>query len=694
MRLSFRITPAACSVLFAALLVPGAFSQGSLTIGNTSFLPGSAGQQYAVQLTATGGTPPYTWSATGQLPPGVLLLSSGVITGTPSTSGTFTFTVTVRDSGGATASKQVSITIGGTIASQITISNTTLPSGTVGQVYSQQLSATGGVIPYQWTAGQGLPSFLSLLSSGVLSGTPTSAGTFSFSVQVTDSANRSGAGQIQLTIQPANLSITTVSPLFVGTVGTAYAQPFSASGGTPPYTWSIVSGNPDGLTLDPASGNLAGTPQSAGPFAFTVQVTDSKGATAIGQFSIVVNTPTLSILVGGSLAAGAVGAPYNQKLPLQATGGTPPYTWSITSAPVPGLTFNPSTLVLSGTPTTAGAFSLTVQVADTANATASRNLSLTIAAAGLTITTPRALPDGVLNNSYSQQLSASGGQPPYRWAATGLPAGLTINTSTGLISGTATAAGPFGIAITVSDSALANYSDRFTINITLPQPPAITLSGLPSTVSPAQQYNLQISLATPYPAPITGQAIITFSPDSGPTDRTIQFSGGGTTANFAIATGSTTLNTPLAIQTGSVSGTLTVSLVLQAGGIDITPSPAPSLTAQLPKAAPVIRSVQVTRSNNTVNVIVTGYSTAREVTQAVFKFNAASGQTLQSTASSITVDVTNLFGTWFLDPANSQFGSVFIFTQPFTIQGDPNAVLPVSVTLTNRVGSTTGNISQ
>ena len=151
--------------------------------------------------------------------------------------------------------------------------------------------------------------------------------------------------------------------------------------------------------------------------------------------------------------------------------------------------------------------------------------------------------------------------------------------------------------------------------------------------------------------------------------------------------GSTAPDGPLAIQTGTVSGTITVSLRLQAGGIDITPSPAPLVSTQVLRAAPVIRSVQVNRNGTTLNLVLTGYSAAREATQAVFSFNAASGQSLQSAASSITVDVSTLFGNWFVDPANSKFGSVFIYTQPFTIQGDINSVIPISVTLTNRLGS-------
>jgi hypothetical protein len=102
--------------------------------------------------------------------------------------------------------------------------------------------------------------------------------------------------------------------------------------------------------------------------------------------------------------------------------------------------------------------------------------------------------------------------------------------------------------------------------------------------------------------------------------------------------------------------------------------------------------VQVNRTGNTINVVVSGYSTAREVTQARFGFTAASGQTLAPSAASITIDANSLFGNWFLDPANSQFGSVFTFTQPFTIQGDASAVIPATVTLTNRIGSADATI--
>ena len=87
------------------------------------------------------------------------------------------------------------------------------------------------------------------------------------------------------------------------------------------------------------------------------------------------------------------------------------------------------------------------------------------------------VPDGTLNQSYLASLAAAGGQPPYRWSATGLPGGITINAVTGQIGGTPTAAGNFGVAITVSDSALANVSDRFTLNINLPSAPGASVEG-------------------------------------------------------------------------------------------------------------------------------------------------------------------------------------------------------------------------
>lgn len=674
----------ACQVAALSFAFAGSASAQGPAIVTSSLPQGSVGAVYQAGFAVSGGTSPYRWTSTGSVPPGLTVFTSGIIAGVPTAAGSFTFNLVVTDANSLSASKSFTVVITGPVLSITTTSP--LPNGSVGQAYSQTLVASNGTPPYQWTAGSGVPPGLTLNpSTGAITGTPTTVGNYSFQVSVTDSANNAASANFALAIGVPSLTVTTISPLFNGTVGVAYNQTLTASGGTQPYQWSVTSGSAGGLTLDPNSGVLQGTPQTAGTFMFTVQVSDSAGNTATQQFSLTVNTPTLTIVASGSLPPGAVGVSYSQKLPLAASGGTPPYTWALTPT-IPGLTFDPVNVALNGTPTSPGSFPLTVTVTDSAGLTAnSKSLTLAIAPATLGIATSRQLPDASLSLPYNQAIAASGGTPPYTWSAAGLPAGLSINASSGVISGVPTVAGSFGIAITVSDSALAHYSDRFTMNVNQPALPSVTFTGLSGSVAPISQFPLQIAIASPYISDISGQAIISFTPNSGPGDGTIQFSTGGTTASFTISAGSLSAP-PLLMQTGTVAGVIVVSLRFSAGGIDITPNPAPSVTAQIAPAAPVIKDVQVTRTSNSIAIAVTGYSTALEVTQATYTFSAAAGQSLQSAASSISVDVTSLFSGWFQSSNSAQFGSQFVYTQPFNIAGDPTQVIVGTVTLTNRVG--------
>ena len=693
------------SLLFAAALN----GQTPLAISNTGFPPGAAGSAYSLVLAARGGTPPYTWSITG-LPTGLNFNSSGLIFGTPTTGGRYQITVTVADSRNATVSQPFTLVISGPAAPGLAIATTSLGVATVGQNYTQTVTATGGTSPYTWSLISGsAPGLTFTPASASFSGIPTASGTYQFALQVTDTSQATATANLTLIVNPAALQITTVGPLFNGTAGTAYTPvTFAAQGGKQPYTWSILSGNIDGLTLSSA-GTLSGIPQTAGTFAFVVQVADSgtPSATTSQSFSIVVNPPSL-VITATTFPAGAVGVQYSQTSPVAvASGGTPPYTWSLISGAAPGLTFVPASVSLSGTPTAPGTFTLQLQVSDSAGLTASKSFNVTIAPAALNITTPLQLPNATLNTPYSQQLAAAGGSPPYTWSANGLPKGLTIDSATGLLSGTPTAAGSFPIiVITVRDNALTTAQNNFSLFVNLPAAPSFTISGLPATAGPTAQFPLQVTLDAPFAAPITGQLIIGFQAGTGLGDSTIQFSTGGKSANFNIPAGSTSATfvdangiavPQLQIQTGTVSGSISVSLAnINAAGVDITPAPAPAIATQIAAAAPVITNVLVTSDGSggcpkgQICIQVTGYATNREVTQATFTFSAAAGQTLQPSAASLTVDVGSLFTTWF---AASAIGSQFIFNQPFTVQGSPAAVIPTGVTLTNRVGTTTANIS-
>jgi len=251
-----------------------------LAISTTTLPAGQTGALYSQTLAATGGTTPYSWSViSGSLPAGLsLTAATGAISGTPSASGTVSFTVRVSDSQStpATATAALSISVN-PLALSITTSS--LPGGQVGVAYSQTVAATGGVTPYAWSIASGsLPAGLSLdASTGGISGTPTAYGLAGFTAQVVDGGAPAQTAMQALTINvvPTTLTITTTS-LPAAPLGVAYNRTVTAAGGATPYAWSISSGGlPTGLSLNASTGTISGTPSAGGTFDFTAMVTDS-----------------------------------------------------------------------------------------------------------------------------------------------------------------------------------------------------------------------------------------------------------------------------------------------------------------------------------------------------------------------------------------------------------------------------------
>jgi hypothetical protein len=179
-------------------------ASASLQITTTQLPDGLVSGPYSSSVSATGGASPYSWSvSSGTLPTGLGLSSSGAISGTPTVAGSYPFTVAVKDAASASASKSLSITVSAASAS-LQITTTQLPDGLVSGPYSSSVSATGGASPYSWSVSSGtLPTGLSLSSSGAISGTPTVAGSYPFTVAVKDAASASASKSLGITVATA-----------------------------------------------------------------------------------------------------------------------------------------------------------------------------------------------------------------------------------------------------------------------------------------------------------------------------------------------------------------------------------------------------------------------------------------------------------------------------------------------------------
>jgi hypothetical protein len=394
------------------------------------------------------------------------------------------------------------------------------------------------------------------------------------------------------------------------------------------------------------------------------------------------------------LPQAALASSYQQTF--TASGGTPPYSdWNVTSGRLPtGLTLNAENGVLSGTPTAPGDYSFAISVRDSAGQTASKVFQLGVPPPSdrLTVLTT-SCPPAPVDVAYVCSLQASGGVPQYTWSLGRgqLPQGLSLNPTTGVIAGTPRSAGAFEIEVVVRDSISATDAETLTIMVTNDASAILSIAGDPAA---GGQVQVTLVLSKTFSQGVTGEIAVTFTPHAtlpaDMIDPAMQFSTGGRSAAFTVPAGNTQAQFNggnLMLQLGTVAGAIKLTLTrLRAGNSDITPSPAPIREVVINRLAPAIREVRIanrTASGFTVEVV--GFATSREITQAQFLFNSAPGETL--VAGQATVALNQPAQTWYQSQASRQFGSQFIYTQPFTVEGSVSAIASLAVILSNSLGN-------
>lgn len=341
----------------------------------------------------------------------------------------------------------------------VTISGpTNLGDFPVGKSISASYGASGGTPPYTLSA-TGLPAGLSF-SGSTLSGAPTVPGTYFVFINASDSGGRSAFLAVSFSVLGFNNTSLPPASAFI-----RYTANVQAAGGIPPYTYS-ATGTPPGINVFP-DGSVAGATAKTGTYSIAVTASDSGGVTATGTFSLVVSAAPALKVPGGALSSATIQTPSSQVL--SATGGAPPYSWTLAGGALPdGMSLQTSG-TLSGAPTRIGAFAFAAQATDTSGGSATGTFTITVNPQPVTINTPSPLLSGMVSVDYPEQtLSASGGTPPYQFKVTGgsLPAGLALST-TGAISGTPTAVGSYSFTVTASDSATpaASGSATFALSI-------------------------------------------------------------------------------------------------------------------------------------------------------------------------------------------------------------------------------------
>lgn len=325
----------------------------------------------------------------GSFPPGLTLASEGVVSGVPTQAGNFTFYLRVShpsipgSCAGDFSDKQVTVPINPGLP-KLTIGPETAPVGTVSTPYSLAMTATLPD-PKTWSISTGaLPPGLTLgATDGLITGTPSTSGSFSFTVLAVLDAKRSDTKALTIDVRNALVISAPQQPdgepgLGAAEVGALYTTLLTATGGLGTYTWTVASGAlPPGVALA-ADGTLDGRPTAAGTYRFGIAVTDAESRVATYSGSL--RVASRLTIVTRSLRLGGVGRAYRAKL--VSTGGVLPKVWRVKRGPLPrGLSFDRTLGVLSGTPLRARRYSIVFEIQDELGVKSTQTVLLQIAPA-------------------------------------------------------------------------------------------------------------------------------------------------------------------------------------------------------------------------------------------------------------------------------------------------------------------------